>query len=120
MKNAELKGQKAQEYADAKANAACLKKRLEDIGENLVSLGQALQNSLKTVRISGQYIDLRSHIIVSVGEARLNRTERVPSEILSSEHFQHLLEQYLEAEALKARLEKDLRQIGLGPLLEPD
>ena len=120
MENDELKGQKAQEYADAKANAACLRKRLENIGGNLVSLGQALQNSLNTVHISGQYIHLRSDLAVSMGEARLNRTERVPLDILSYQHFQRLLEQHREAEVLNARLERDLRQIGLGPLLESD
>ena len=118
MENHEMKGTLAEDYTNAKVDAACARKQLEQLNLDLAALGDALQNGLSKVRISGQRIELSSTIVLA--EPRLNRTERVSTGILDLDHFSDLLAQYQESEARKTSLERDLREIGLGPLFEHD
>ena len=121
MENHELIGKTVQEYSDLKANSACLRKRLENIGKDLVSLGESLQGRPHMVTVSAEHIDVApTSVAVSFGDARLPGPTRIHRGILDYSQLTALLEQYREAQKQKESLERDIRRMGLGPMLELD
>ena len=108
-----------EQYVAAKSELACLVKQLEDAGESLVSLGNALKERPESVTLLDQYVSIvADSVSVSIGDAHLRSSVRIANSEFSAENIRALLRQYQEVRTKKSELERELRQIGLGALTD--
>lgn len=114
MSDHEMIGKTVVEYAENGRHAACVKKRLADLGRDLVRLGQALQEESPAITVTG------SAFLVQARPPRmvpLDHRDTVAFSTLDPEAIQQTLGDLAETEAAGEALAQTLRGLRLPELI---
>ena len=109
-------GKTVVEYTDNLRHIACLKKQASDIGEDLVRLGQGLQNDPTLVSVTADSVRLPMDVSVSFDQ----HFRSMPLTSMDVQKLQRVLCNLKDAEQQGERLEITLRGMRLPELIQPD